>query len=82
MFTPFIQIVAKTLNPISTLLNLGCFLWTVFLLTCLVSNCVHIFGGSYLNCLLVTAFNIHVGFIGAKTNCGIAHILGILLMNS
>ena len=24
----------------------------------------------------------HLGFNGAETNCGIAHILGILLMNS
>ena len=52
-----------TLNPISTLLNLGCFLWIVFLLTCLVSNCAHIVGGSSLNVLLV--IGIHVGFNGA-----------------
>ena len=27
-------------------------------------------------------FSVGVGFNGAETNCGIAHILGILLMNS
>ena len=27
-------------------------------------------------------YNNGIGFNGAKTNCGIVHILGILLMNS
>ena len=27
-------------------------------------------------------FSVHIHFNGAETNCGIAHILGILLMNS
>ena len=34
--------------------------------------------------IFVRVINIYptIGFNGAKTNCGIAHILGILLMNS
>ena len=40
----------------------------------IVSNCAHIVGGF--------SSTIGIGFNGAETNCGIAHILGILLMNS
>lgn len=50
----------------------------VFLLTYLVGNCAHVVGGSSgLKCS-----TIGIGFNGAETNCGIAHILSILLMNS
>ena len=42
---------------------------------CVVRNCAHIVGGSSLN-------TVGIGFNGAETNCGIAYILGILLMNS
>ena len=50
----------------------------VFLLTYLVGNCAHVVGGSSgLKCS-----TIGIGFNGAESNCGIAHILGILLTNS
>ena len=49
------------------------FLGVVFLLIYLVGNCAHIVGGFLWN---VIEFN------GAEANCGIAHILGILLTNS
>ena len=32
--------------------------------------------------LLLKCSTVGIGFNGAETNCGIAHILGILLMNS
>ena len=32
--------------------------------------------------LLLKCSEVRIGFNGAETNCGIAHILGILLMNS
>ena len=32
--------------------------------------------------LLLKCSAVGIGFNGAETNCGIAHILGILLMNS
>ena len=54
-----------TLNPISTLLNLGCFLWIVFVLTCLVSNCAHSVGVSSLKFNVLLVIGIHVGFNGA-----------------
>ena len=43
-----------------------------------VTACAHIVGGSSS----VKCSAIGIGFNGAETNCGIAHILGILLMNS
>lgn len=43
----------------------------------LVSNCAHTVGGS----TLVKCLTIDIGFNGVKTDCGIAHILGILLMS-
>ena len=52
--------------------------FVVFLLIHLVSNCVHIVGGR----LLLKCSTVGIGFNGAKTSCGIAQILGILLMNS
>ena len=36
----------------------------------------------YSGWLLLKCSTIGVGFNGAETNCGIAHILGIVLMNS
>jgi len=42
-----------------------------------VDECDHIVGGSSWNVL-----QFGIGFNGAETNCRIAHILGILLMNS
>ena len=43
---------------------------------CVVRNCAHIVW------LLLKCSTVGIGFNGAETNCGIAHILGILLMNS
>ena len=37
---------------------------------------------SHCGWLLLKCFAIGIGFNGAETNCRIAHILGILLMNS
>ena len=37
---------------------------------------------SHCGWLLLKCSAIGIGFNGAETNCGIAHILGILLMNS
>ena len=36
----------------------------------------------YCGWLLLKCSKIGIGFDGAETNCGIAHILGILLMDS
>ena len=37
---------------------------------------------SHCGWLLLKCYAIGIGFNGAETNCGIAHILGILLMNT
>ena len=36
----------------------------------------------FVHAILYFKRNYGIGFNGAETNCGIAHILGILLMNS
>ena len=37
---------------------------------------------TYCGWLLLKCFAVGIGLNGAETNCGITHILGILLMNS
>ena len=59
--------------------HLSCFLlFTLFSsLICVVRDCARHGGWLLLKCSAIG-----IGFNGAETNCGIARILGILLMNS
>ena len=61
----------------SMLFNALHFLWAVFLPVCFVSNCAH--AGMAPPKMF---YNISIGFNEAKTNCRIAQVLGILLLNS
>ena len=47
-------------------------------LICVVHDWAHLVGGTPPKIFLI----IGIGFNGAETSCGIAHILGILPMNS
>ena len=67
-------LVACTFSLFNNVLVLLCVIFLTYM--CCPRLCSH--GGW----LLLKCSAIGIGFNGAETNCGIAHILGILLMNS
>ena len=67
-------IVACTFSSFNNVLVLLCVIFLTYM--CCPRLCSH--GGW----LLLKCSAIGIGFNGAETNCGIARILGILLMNS
>ena len=67
-------LVACTCTSFNNVLVLLCITFLTYM--CCLRLCSH--GGW----LLLKCSAIGIGFNGAETNCGIAHILGILLMNS